>query len=204
MTQNVPNMLTVGRVAVIPVMISFLYVPTTWIATTSAQNIATALFVLAALTDWLDGYLARRWQQTSSFGAWADPVADKLLICASLIALVHIGRVHSVIAIVILSREIAVSALREWMAQVGETRSVAVAFMGKLKTAVQMIAIPFLLIDAKPFSWLETRLVGTILIWAAAVLTVWSGIHYMRVALEAMTRRDRLITRGGTVVKGQA
>jgi len=203
MALNIPNMLTVGRIAVIPVLVSLIYLPNNWIASTSAQYLATVLFVLAALTDWLDGWLARRLNQTTAFGAWADPVADKLIVCASLIVLVHIGRVHSVIAIVILSREIAVSALREWMAQVGETKSVAVAFVGKLKTTVQMVAIPFLLIDARPFSFVGTREIGTVLIWAAAILTVWSGAHYMRVALEAMTKRDKQLAGSTAAVKSR-
>ncbi len=205
MALNIPNMLTVARIALIPILVSLIYLPNAWIASTSSQYLATGIFVLAAITDWLDGYLARRLNQTTAFGAFADPVADKLIVCASLIVLVHIGRLHSVIAIIILSREIAISALREWMAQVGETKSVAVAFVGKLKTATQMTAIPFLLIDAKPFNLVNTRDIGTVLIWAAAVLTVWSGAHYMKVALETMARRDKQQTRNRRLpVKAQA
>lgn len=188
---NIPNMLTVGRIAVIPVLVALVYLPNTWIKATHAQYLATALFVLAAVTDWLDGYLARRLGQHSSLGAWLDPVADKLLVCATLTLLVHMARLHAIVAIVIIGREIAISALREWMAQVGQTKTVAVALVGKLKTTAQMVAIPFLLAELPVGSELTTVHLGTGLIWLAVVLTVWSMAHYVRLSLDVMLRADR-------------
>ena len=124
------------------------------------------LFVVVALTDWADGYLARRLNMTSSFGAFLDPVADKFLVCAALLVLVHLNRVHALVAFVIIGREIAISALREWMAQIGASRSVAVHMLGKLKTVVQMVAIPFLLYDGRLFGVIDTHAWGTGLIYA--------------------------------------
>ena len=141
------------------------------------------MFVVFALTDWLDGYLARRLNQTSAFGAFLDPVADKFLVCASLLVLVHLGRADVFVALIIIGREIAISALREWMAQIGASRSVAVHMIGKVKTTVQMVAIPFLLFDGALFGVIDTGLWGRVLIWAAAVLTVWSMIYYLKKAL---------------------
>jgi CDP-diacylglycerol--glycerol-3-phosphate 3-phosphatidyltransferase len=136
-----------------------------------------------ALTDWADGYLARKLNQTSAFGAFLDPVADKFLVCASLLVLVHLDRAHVVVALIIIGREIAISALREWMALIGANKSVAVHMLGKLKTAVQMVAIPFLLFDGVVLGWLDTRIWGTWLIWISALLTVWSMVYYLQKAL---------------------
>jgi CDP-diacylglycerol--glycerol-3-phosphate 3-phosphatidyltransferase len=148
------------------------------------QNIvATIMFVVFALTDWADGYLARKLNQTSAFGAFLDPVADKFLVCASLLVLVHLDRAHVVVALIIIGREIAISALREWMALIGANKSVAVHMLGKLKTAVQMVAIPFLLFDGVVLGWLDTRIWGTWLIWISALLTVWSMVYYLQKAL---------------------
>jgi CDP-diacylglycerol--glycerol-3-phosphate 3-phosphatidyltransferase len=143
------------------------------------------------LSDWLDGYLARRLKQTSAFGAFLDPVADKFLVCACVLVLVHLGRADVFVALIIIGREIAISALREWMAQIGATRSVAVHMIGKVKTVVQMVAIPFLLYDGRLFGLIDTQLWGTWLIWIAAVLTVWSMIFYLRKALPEIRSRTR-------------
>ena len=145
------------------------------------------MFVLFAATDWLDGYLARKLNQTSSFGAFLDPVADKFLVCASLLVLVHLNRADVFVGLIIIGREIAISALREWMAQIGASKSVAVHMIGKLKTVGQMVAIPFLLYDGMLFGVINTR--GTWLIWVAAVLTIWSMIYYLQKALPEIRAR---------------
>src|SRR6185437_2162397 len=132
---------------------------------------------------------ARRLNMTSAFGAFLDPVADKFLITAALLVLVHLDRVNSLVALVIIGREIAISALREWMAQIGASRSVAVHMLGKVKTVVQMIAIPFLLYDGHLFRVIDTALWGTVLIWAAAVLTIWSMVYYLQKALPEIRAR---------------
>ena len=147
------------------------------------------LFVVFALTDWLDGYLARKLNQTSAFGAFLDPVADKILVCASLLVLVHLTRVDVFVALIIIGREIAISALREWMAQIGASKSVAVHMIGKLKTVAQMVAIPFLLFHGKLFGVIDTNLWGTWLIWVAAILTIWSMIYYLQKAIPEIRAR---------------
>lgn len=185
---TVPTLLTWARIAAIPLIVLVFYMP--WTADTR-NLVATVLFVGFALTDWLDGWLARRLNQTSSFGAFLDPVADKFLICASLLVLLELDRVGSIVALVIIGREIAISALREWMAQIGASRSVAVHMLGKVKTAVQMVAIPFLLYDAPLFGVIDTRLWGTGLIWIAAVLTIWSMFYYLRKAIPEIRAKAR-------------
>jgi len=145
-------------------------------------------FIFAALTDWLDGWLARRWNQTSSFGAFLDPVADKLMVCTALLILLDLNRVDAVIALVIIGREITISALREWMALIGASRSVAVHRLGKFKTAAQMIAIPCLLFW-QPLYGIPTSWTGHALILIAAVLTIWSMCYYLRRAWPQI--RDR-------------
>ena len=157
-----------------------IYLP---ISPAACNQIATVMFVLFAATDWLDGYLARKLNQTSSFGAFLDPVADKFLVCASLLVLVHLNRAGVFVALIIIGREIAISALREWMAQIGASKSVAVHMLGKVKTTVQMVAIPFLLYDGRLFGVIDTGVWGTWLIWIAAVLTVWSMVYYLQKAL---------------------
>jgi CDP-diacylglycerol--glycerol-3-phosphate 3-phosphatidyltransferase len=136
---TIPTLLTWARIVAIPLIVGVFYLP---VEPATRNLVATVLFVVVALTDWLDGYLARRLNQSSAFGAFLDPVADKFLVCASLLILVQMGRVNALIALVIIGREIAISALREWMAQIGASRSVAVHMIGKLKTTVQMMAIP--------------------------------------------------------------
>jgi cardiolipin synthase len=141
---TIPTIMTWTRIVAIPLIVGVFYLPRTW---PQANLIATVMFVVFAATDWLDGYLARKLNQTSSFGAFLDPVADKFLVCASLLVLVHLKRADVFVGLIIIGREIAISALREWMAQIGASRSVAVHMIGKLKTVGQMVAIPFLLFD---------------------------------------------------------
>lgn len=190
MPLNLPNVLTWLRILLIPLVVAVFYLPRSWIGPQQADFFAALMFSLAAVTDWLDGYLARVLDQTSAFGAFLDPVADKLMVAAALIVLVHLGRVDSLIALVIIGREITISALREWMAKVGASGSVAVAFVGKLKTAAQMSAIPLLLIES-PVLGVDSLKLGTLLIYVAAVLTLWSMGYYMRCAWPELQKRSR-------------
>ena len=180
MPLNLPNLLTWLRILMIPAVIGVYYVPDTWMSAGEKNLLATVLFVGAAVTDWLDGYLARKLNQTSAFGAFLDPVADKLIVCTALVVLVHLDRVDALVAAIIIGREITISALREWMAQVGASASVAVHSIGKLKTIAQLVAIPMLLFHGSLFGLLDTRFVGTWLLYLAAVLTVWSMAYYLQ------------------------
>ena len=176
---NVPNLVTISRIILIPLLIGIYYVP----ISEHAQNVtATAVFIFAGITDWLDGYLARRLNQMSAFGAFLDPVADKLIVVGALIVLLQLERVESLVGFIIIGREIAISALREWMAKVGQAKSVAVAFIGKLKTVSQMVAIPLLLYHDRLLG-IDCLALGTVLINVAAVLTVASMLYYLRKAL---------------------
>jgi cardiolipin synthase len=178
---NIPILLTWLRVALIPLVVGVFYLPDTWL-TLHAKGIAsTAIFIVAAVTDWFDGFLARRWNETSAFGAFLDPVADKLMVAGALLVLVEFDRVNAVIAFIIIGREIAISALREWMAQIGASKSVAVSSIGKIKTTAQMAAIPMLLYNAALLG-VDMRFWGTRLLEVAAVLTVWSMFYYLRKA----------------------
>ena len=198
---NLPNNLTIARIVMIPLFVAIAYWPPAlgigvpMISNNAIANIGmnmdafsdsflrhillTLLFVLAAITDWLDGYLARRMNITSAFGRFLDPVADKLMVAAALIVLVqwHPNIIMAIAAIVIISREIAVSALREWMAELGNRTSVAVSYVGKLKTTFQMIAIIVLLLN-----WQALETIGYILMVAAVILTLWSMFIYLRAA----------------------
>ncbi len=178
---NLPNVLTWLRILMIPAIVGTLYLPASWLSSWEKNLIATVLFVSAAVTDWLDGYLARKLNQMSAFGAFLDPVADKLMVAAALIVLVELERAAAVVAMIIIGREIAISALREWMANIGQGKSVAVNFLGKLKTAFQMIAIPMLLYH-EPIGVFDPQRVGTWLIWLAAVLTLGSMVYYLKLA----------------------
>ncbi len=180
---NTPNLVTLSRIVLIPLIIGLYYLPEEWLSYHAKNIAATVVFILAALTDWLDGYLARRLNQTSAFGAFLDPVADKLIVVGALIALLYLNRVDMLVALIIIGREIAISALREWMAKVGQAKSVAVAFIGKLKTVGQMVAIPLLLYHDPLFGVLDCQWLGTVLINVAAVLTVISMLYYLRKAL---------------------
>ncbi|MDD0814245.1 CDP-diacylglycerol--glycerol-3-phosphate 3-phosphatidyltransferase [Curvibacter sp. HBC28] len=183
---TIPTIMTWTRIVAIPLIVGVFYSP---LDPAMRNLIATVMFVVFAATDWLDGYLARKLNQTSSFGAFLDPVADKFLVCASLLVLVHLQRADVFVALIIIGREIAISALREWMAQIGASKSVAVHMLGKLKTTVQMVAIPFLLFDGPLFGVIDTSLWGTWLIWGAAVLTVWSMVYYLQKALPEIRAR---------------
>lgn len=183
---TLPTLLTLTRIVAIPLLVGVFYLP---LAAEARNLIATVMFIAFAATDWLDGYLARKLNQTSAFGAFLDPVADKFLVCASLLVLVHLGRADVFVALIIIGREIAISALREWMAQIGASKSVAVHMLGKLKTTMQMVAIPFLLYDGVLFAGMHTRLWGQVLIWLAAVLTVWSMVYYLQKALPEIRAR---------------
>lgn len=152
--------------------------------------LSALIFALAALTDWLDGYLARMLNQTSAFGAFLDPVADKLMVAAALILLASMGLVDAVIAFIIIGREIAISALREWMAQLGAGKSVAVSMIGKIKTSFQMLAIVFLLYQ-EPLFGIPTRRAGTLLIYVAALLTLWSMVYYLMLAMPQINKKYR-------------
>ncbi len=181
---NLPLVLTYLRIVAIPLFVAVLYVPESWIDERTANVVSMWIFIVAAITDWADGYLARRWNQTTPFGAFLDPVADKLMVAAALIVLTEKGFVDPLATLIIISREITISALREWMAQVGNAKSVAVNMLGKLKTVSQLVAIPFLLFNGVLFGLIHTNPVGRVLIWIAALITLWSMIVYLKAALK--------------------
>lgn len=183
---TIPTLMTCTRIVAIPLIVGVFYAP---IDLATRNLVATVMFIVFAATDWLDGYLARKLNQTSSFGAFLDPVADKFLVCASLLVLVHLQRTDVFVALIIIGREIAISALREWMAQLGASKSVAVHMLGKLKTTAQMVAIPFLLYDGRLLGAIDTGVWGQVLIWVAAVLTVWSMVYYLRKAVPEIRAR---------------
>ena len=183
---TIPTLMTWTRIVAIPLIVGVFYLP---LDQATRNLIATVLFVVFAWTDWLDGYLARRLNQTSAFGAFLDPVADKFLVCACILVLVHLGRADVFAGLIIIGREIAISALREWMAQIGASGSVAVHMLGKVKTTVQMVAIPFLLFDGPLGGVIDTGVWGTWLLWLAALLTVWSMVYYLRKALPEIRAR---------------
>ena len=179
MPLNIPNLLTWARILLIPLFVGVFYAPQDWLVLAQQNLVATAIFIVAAVTDWFDGWLARRLEQTSAFGAFLDPVADKLMVAAALIVLVQLERADAIIAIIIIGREIAISALREWMAKIGAARSIAVSFIGKIKTTAQMVAIPMLLYRS-PLLGIDMLWLGTLLIQVAAVLTLWSMAYYLK------------------------
>ena len=183
---TIPTIMTWTRIVAIPLIVGVFYLP---LDPATCNLVATVMFVVFAWTDWLDGFLARKLNQMSSFGAFLDPVADKFLVCACVLVLVHLQRADVFVALIIIGREIAISALREWMAQIGASKSVAVHMIGKLKTVAQMIAIPFLLYDGRLFGVIDTHLWGTWLIWIAAVLTVWSMVYYLQKAIPEIRAR---------------
>jgi cardiolipin synthase len=183
MPRNLPNLVTLLRILLIPLIVGVFYLPDAWLSFEGKNIAATGIFIFAAITDWLDGYLARKLNQMSAFGAFLDPVADKLVVVGALVVLLYLNRVDMVVALIIIGREIAISALREWMATLGQARSVAVAFIGKLKTVLQMVAIPLLLFGDELFGIIDCHALGTVLIYVAAVLTVVSMLYYIRRAL---------------------
>ena len=194
MLWNTPNLLTLLRIVLIPVFIVAYYLPQAW-----APLLTTVLFILAALTDWLDGYLARRLNQSSAFGAFLDPVADKLMVLSALILLtsdpliqsqVLDTRLFALVVLIIIGREITISALREWMAEIGNRSSVAVSYIGKFKTIGQMVAIPFMLYR-EPLWGVPVVTLGEILLYGAATLTLWSMVAYLQAAWPSLTRPGR-------------
>ncbi len=171
---NIPNILTLMRVALIPILVLVYLLPFNghfWVA--------SGIFALASITDWLDGYLARKWNQSTPFGAFLDPVADKLLVAVALVLLTqdHQHLLMTMSAIVIICREILVSALREWMAEMGSRGTVAVSSIGKWKTAAQMVALLILLSQPPGFTWLVIS--GYVLLVISAILTLWSMLQYL-------------------------
>jgi CDP-diacylglycerol--glycerol-3-phosphate 3-phosphatidyltransferase len=179
---NIPNILTLARIAFIPLLVVFFYLPYSW-----SMPIAAGLFALASVTDWLDGYLARRWNQSTPFGAFLDPVADKLMVAVALALLIE--RFDSIWltlpALVIIGREIVISALREWMAEMGKRGSVAVSWLGKAKTTLQMVAL-LLLLAFVPGT--QLALVGVVTLHIAAIMTLWSMVMYLRAAWPHLAR----------------
>lgn len=169
-TYNIPNLISFFRILLVPCLVAIYFLPNSYLSLYEKDFIATAIFILAALSDWLDGYLARRLNQTSKFGAFIDPVADKFIVITALILLVELDRISALIGIIIIGREFVVSSLREWMATIGKSSGVAVAFIGKLKTVFQMIAIPCLLF-AHNISFIPIYIIGSWLINIAAILT---------------------------------
>ena len=182
MPLNLPMILTWARIAMIPLVVGVFYLPDAWIGPQAKNITACVLFTVAAITDAFDGYFARKYGQITRLGAFLDPVADQLMVCAALVVLLALDRVDAFVALVIVGREIAVSALREWMAQIGKSSSVAVNWLGKLKTIAQMVAIPMLLFHDRLFGVIDVHLIGTLLIYLAAVLTVYSMLIYLRLA----------------------
>ena len=185
---NLPIFLTWLRILAIPLLVLIFYLPPDWLSVPEQNRCATLLFVGAAITDWADGYLARRLNQTSAFGAFLDPVADKLIVAAALIILVQLERADAVVATIIIGREITISALREWMAKIGAARNVAVSMLGKIKTTAQMLAITLLLYH-EPIFGHAVRRFGSLLLWIAALLTLWSMGYYLRRAWPEIVRQ---------------
>ncbi|MGD8743069.1 MAG: CDP-diacylglycerol--glycerol-3-phosphate 3-phosphatidyltransferase [Granulosicoccaceae bacterium] len=186
MRWNIPNILTGLRIGLIPVFVLVFYLPFRW-----SNEVSTLLFALAAVTDWFDGYLARRLGEMTRFGAFLDPVADKLIVAAALVMLVQAdpGAWLVIPAIIIISREIAISALREWMAEIGERAQVAVSNIGKFKTTTQMVAL-LLMLYRDPIAGLPIYTLGLILLYIAAALTVWSALIYLRAAWPALSAEE--------------
>lgn len=183
-----PNILTLLRILIIPIFIVVFFLPFVW-----AHYFAALLFAFACLTDWLDGFLARKLEQSSSFGAFFDPVADKLLVSASLLLLVGSPQLKylTLPAIVIVGREIVISALREWMAELGKRASIAVSYIGKIKTTLQMVAITLLLAFHQELTWYG--LLGTVLLYVAAILTIWSMMEYLKIAWPELIRTEEVV-----------
>jgi CDP-diacylglycerol--glycerol-3-phosphate 3-phosphatidyltransferase/cardiolipin synthase len=185
---NIPNLLTWLRILLIPLFVGIFYFEKSWVSVPNQNLVATVIFTAAAVTDWLDGWLARKLNQTSAFGAFLDPVADKLMVAAALIILVQLARVDAIVALIIIGREITISALREWMARIGESRSVAVSLVGKIKTISQMVAIPLLLYYDNIGAF-NPEFYGRWLIYVAALLTLLSMAWYLKAALPLAWKR---------------
>jgi cardiolipin synthase (CMP-forming) len=186
---NVPMLLTWARIAMIPMVVGVYYLPDTWLPMHWRNVTGCVLFTLAAITDAVDGWYARKYGLTTRLGAFLDPVADKLMVCAALVVLLSLDRVDGFVALIIIGREIAVSALREWMAQIGASANVAVNWLGKMKTIMQMIAIPVLLFHDPLFGVIPVAAIGTVLIYIAAALTVYSMFYYLKLAWPYLSGR---------------
>jgi CDP-diacylglycerol--glycerol-3-phosphate 3-phosphatidyltransferase/cardiolipin synthase len=183
--------LTWLRIVAIPLLVVLYYLPHDWLAPAERDLFAALLFIAASVTDWADGYLARKLNQTSAFGAFLDPVADKLIVAAALIILVQLDRADAIVATIIIGREITISALREWMAKIGAAKNVAVSMLGKIKTTAQMLALILLLHHAPlPILGWSAAWIGTALIWTAALLTLWSMGYYLRKAWPEIVKRS--------------
>ena len=184
---NIPIILTWLRIAMIPLVVGLFYLPESWVSVPVRDAWAAYAFIIAALTDWFDGWLARRWNQTSAFGAFLDPVADKLMVCAALIVLLNLGRIDAFITLIIIGREITISALREWMAEIGQRRKVAVSQLGKYKTILQIIGLSMML-----FRWdllgLPIFSIGFLFTVVAAAFTLLSMFSYLRAAWPELKR----------------
>lgn len=187
MPLNIPNLLTWLRILLIPVFVSVFYLSDQTLTPELKNLFATGVFLLAAITDWLDGYLARKLNQASAFGAFLDPVADKLMVAAALLILVKLGRADALIAFIIIGREITISALREWMAQVGASKSIAVSMLGKIKTTFQMLALVLLLYHQALFGF-DVQAIGELLLYLAALLTLWSMGYYLMRAIPQLKK----------------
>jgi len=190
MPLNIPNLLTWFRIVMIPVFITIFYLPDATLSLNDKHMVGTLLFMAASFTDWLDGFLARTLNQTSAFGAFLDPVADKLMVTAALIVLVKMGYVDAAIAFIIIGREIAISALREWMAQLGSSKNIAVSMIGKIKTSFQMLAIVLLLYQDTILG-VSAKYWGTMLIYIAALLTLWSMVYYLMLAIPLIIKKTQ-------------
>ncbi len=188
---NVPNALTFFRVVLIPCFVGIYYFPHTAINQSLMNLIGAGIFLFAAITDWLDGFFARYLNQASKFGAFFDPVADKLMVIAALLVLLELDRVNAIISLIIIGREISISSLREWMATIGRPGGMAVMFIGKLKTTIQMIAI-LLLLYHDDLWFINVKLIGDILINIAALLTVISMAYYIRVAWPTLRKSVKI------------
>jgi cardiolipin synthase (CMP-forming) len=189
MPLNLPNLLTWLRILMIPLFVGIYYFPASWVSLPYQNLVATIIFSAAAITDWFDGWLARALNQMSAFGAFLDPVADKLMVAAALLVLLKLDRVDALVVLVIIGREITVSALREWMAKIGGSKSVAVSLLGKIKTVSQMVAIPMLLYNDRIME-LDPQFIGTLLIWIAAILTILSMMYYLKAAIPELLRNE--------------
>ncbi len=186
MNLNIPTILTLGRIVLLPVIVAVFYLQVPW-----ARPLCCAIFLIAAITDWLDGYLARKWDIESEFGAFLDPVADKLMVATVLILIVEDASSWWVTlpAIIIISREITISALREWMASVGSRAKVAVSYLGKLKTTLQITALAMLLYKIDLLG-LPIYSIGIFALYIAAALTLWSMIDYLLAAFRPVDSRS--------------
>lgn len=182
---SLPNLLTLTRIVLIPVFVAVFYLPFQW-----ANGVAAGIFAAACFTDWLDGYLARKLKMMSSFGAFLDPVADKLIVSTTLLLLVGAKDINyiTIPAIVIVGREIVISALREWMAEIGRRTSVTVGYIGKVKTSLQMIALILLLAFNPVVSWWGS--LGFVLLYVSAILTIWSMVIYLSIAWPELMKKS--------------